>query len=321
MRVVFWGSPAFAVATLDALLVSAHDVVLVVTQPAKPAGRGRRVAPTPVETRAREAGIPVLAPRRLRGPALLEALREARADVFVVAAYGAILPPDVLAIPPHGAINVHASLLPAHRGASPVTRAIERGDAETGITIMRMEEGLDTGPVLLREATPILPDDTAGGMTERLADLGARLLVTALDGLASGTITESAQDEARATYAPKVTTDEARLDWTRSVAELERAARAFDPWPGAWTTWQGERLRVFRLSPVEETEAAPPAGAEALGEAVAPGTIVALDPAPIVRGVDGLARLDLVQPAGGKRMRGDEWARGRGVAAGQRLGA
>jgi len=312
VRVVFWGSPDFAVVTFDALLESAHEVVAVVTRPARPRGRGRGVEPTAVERRAREAGIPVLAPSRPREEAFLDELRALAPDVFVVAAYGAILPAEVLALPVHGAINVHASLLPAYRGASPPTRAILDGRAETGVTIMRMDEGLDTGPILLRASTPISPDETAGALTARLAALGAGLLVAALDRLALGSLPETPQDDAAASYAPKVEVEEARLAWTRPTAELERAARAFDPQPGAWTTWRGERLKVFRLEPMPARDDWGPA---------APGMIVALDPAPVVRTGDGLARLAEVQPAGGRRMAADAWARGRGVEASERLGA
>lgn len=309
MRVVFWGSPAFAIATLEALLASAHEVVAVVTQPPRLKGRGRREEPTAVGRRARAAGIPVLAPDRPRGEAFLADLRALDPDVFVVAAYGAILPPEALAIPPHGAFNVHASILPAYRGAAPVTRAILDGRTETGVSLMRMEAGLDSGPVLLRATTPITPDDTAGTLTERLAKLGAGLLVAALDSLTLGSLPETPQNAAAATYAPKVTAEQARLDWTRPADEIERSVRAYDPWPGAWTTWHGERLRVFRVEPLS---------GEA-GEADA-GTIVGLDPAPVVRVGDGRVRLVVVQPAGGRRMAGDAWARGRSVAPGEGLG-
>lgn len=309
MRVVFWGSPEFAVATLEALLASRHDVVGVVTRPPRPGGRGRKPSPTPVARAAERAGVPVLAPESPREPGFPGALRALAPDVFVVAAYGAVLPSRILDLPPHGSINVHASLLPAWRGAAPVTRAILAGDETTGVTIMRMDEGLDTGPVLLREEEPIRPDDSAGTLAERLARRGARLAVEALDRLEAGDLEAAPQDAAAATHAPKVTTDEAELDWGRSAAGLERAARAFDPWPGAWTRWRGERLKVFRLEPRRAGE----------GEAT-PGTIVALDPDPVVRAADGGVALAEVQPAGGGRMSGAAWARGRAVAVGDRLG-
>jgi methionyl-tRNA formyltransferase len=292
-------------------------VVAVVTQPPRPRGRGRGIEPTPVEARAREAGIRVLSPRKPRGEEFLDELRALAPDIFVVAAYGEILPPEVLALPPRGAINVHASLLPDYRGAAPVARAILDGRAETGVTIMRMDEGLDTGPMLLSASIPIVADETAGTLTARLATLGAGLLVAALDRLALGSLPETEQDTAAASYAPKVTAAEGSLDWTRPDAELERAVRAFDPQPGASTTWRGERLKVYRLEPVPDD--VPVAGpAASAGEA--PGTIIAVDPAPVVRCGDGLVRLVDVQPAGGKRMAGEAWARGRDVRAGERLG-
>lgn len=309
MRVVFWGSPAFAVTVLEALLASDHEVAGAVTQPPRPSGRGRRERPTEVARIAAGAGLPVLAPERPRGEEFLREVAALEGDVFVVAAYGAILPPEALTLPPHGALNVHASLLPDYRGAAPVTRALLDGRRETGITIMRMDAGLDTGPICLQEAIPVRAEDTAGTLTGRLAGLGGRLAVQALDRLAAGTLVETPQDDARATYAGKVTTAEAALDWNRPGGEIERAIRAFDPWPGAWTTRAGERLKVFRASRA-------PAGREA-GR---PGTVVGLDPAPIVAAGAGAVRLDLVQPAGGQRMAGAEWARGRRVELGERLG-
>lgn len=315
MKVVFWGSPAFAVPTLETVLTSVHEVVAVVTQPARPAGRGRRTEATPVARVATAAGLPVLAPMKPRGEPFLSALGEIGADVFLVAAYGEILPPSVLEMPARGALNVHASLLPAYRGAAPVTRALLDGQSATGITIMRMEAGLDTGPICLQAEEPIGPDDTAGALTGRLAVLGARLAVEALDRLASGALPEISQDDAAASYAPRVTPGEARLDWGRPRAALERAVRAFDPWPGAWTMWKGERLKVFRL----QLGDAPPGAAAPLEPP--PGTLVAVDPEPLVQAGDGVLRIDTVQPAGARRMTGSEWARGRSPAAGDRLGA
>lgn len=310
MRVVFWGSPAFAVVTLEAVMASAHQVTGVVTQPPRAAGRGRRAAPTPVARTAAAAGVPVLAPDKPRGEPFLTALRSLRADLFLVAAYGEILPATVLATAPHGALNIHASLLPAYRGAAPVTRAILDGRRTTGITIMRMDAGLDTGPICLQAEEPIHPDDTAGSLTARLAGLGAPLAVEALERLTAGTLPEAPQDDAAASHAPKVDASEARLDWTRPAAELERAARAFDPWPGAWTIWRGERLKVFRL--------ALEAGPEGLRADM--GKLVAVQPGPLVQVGDGVVRLDVVQPPGGRRMAGSAWARGRSASVGERLG-
>lgn len=308
MRLVFWGSPAFAVPVLEALLASRHEVVGVVTQPARPKGRGRGLAATPVAERAGASGLPVLTPDKPRGEDFLERLRTFDAQVYVVAAYGEILPPSVLATPPHGALNVHASLLPAYRGAAPVTRALLDGRERTGITIMRMEAGLDTGPICLQSEEPIRPDDTARTLAARLARRGARLAVEALDLLESGSLVEIPQDDRLASLAPKIDAGEARLDWSRPAVELERAVRAFDPWPGAWTTWRGERLKVFRV------EGRPD------GDGRSPGEVMETEPALVVRTGDGAVGLALVQPAGGRRMGGADWARGRGVRPGQRLG-
>lgn len=309
MRVVFWGSPEFAVPTLQALLESRHEVVGVVSQPARPKGRGRSVEPTPVARLAESAGLPVLTPAKPRGEAFLEELRRLGADVFLVAAYGEILPVEVLDTPSHGALNVHASLLPAYRGAAPVTQALLDGRTRTGVTIMRMEAGLDTGPICLQAEEPIQPDDTAGLLAGRLAASGARLAVEALDRLEAGTLAATPQDHTQASYAAKVDPEDARLDWRLPGARLERAARAYDPWPGAWTTCRGERLKIHRLAVVPGP--APP------GE---PGTLLEVDPEAIVRTGDGAVRLVRVQPAGGRRMGGADWVRGRGLGRGERLG-
>jgi methionyl-tRNA formyltransferase len=311
VRVVFWGSPEFAVAVLDGVLASTHVIAAVVTRPPKPVGRGRSVRPTPVALLADSAGVPVLAPRRLREDSFAAELTALTPDVFLVAAFGAILPTGVLSLPPRGSLNVHASLLPEYRGAAPVTRAILDGRGETGITIMRMEQGLDTGAICLQARVPIHAEDTAETLTGRLAALGARLAVEALDRLEAGTLTETPQDHARATYAEKLSTEEARIDWSRPAAEIERATRAFDPWPGAWTTFRGERLKLFHVS-----LSALDGGAEG----TSPGDVVALDPAPIVLVGDGAVRLDLVQPPGARRMSGADWARGRAILRGERLG-
>jgi methionyl-tRNA formyltransferase len=321
MRVVFWGSPEFAVAVLEALMASAHEVAGVVTRPPEPGGRGRRPQPTAVARLAASAGLPALTPRRLKGDAVRAELGALGADVFLVAAYGAILPTDILSLPPHGSLNVHASLLPEYRGAAPVTRAILDGKKESGVTIMRMEEGLDTGAICLQAAEPVLDTDTAETLTRRLAALGGRAAVEALDRLEVGTLGETPQDEARASYAGKVTTAEARIDWSLPAATIERAVRAFDPWPGAWTTFRGERLKVFRVG-LADGAAVDPGGAavESDAERDRPGRIVSAGAAPIVRTGDGLVRLDVVQPQGGRRMPGEDWARGRGVGAGESLG-
>jgi methionyl-tRNA formyltransferase len=249
LRLAFAGTPAFAVPALEALHAAGHDLVGVWTQPDRPAGRGRQLAASPVKDRALALGLAVHQPESFKDPAAVEALRAAAPDAFVVVAYGLILPRAVLAVPRLGCFNIHASLLPRWRGAAPIQRALLAGDAETGVCIMRMEAGLDTGPVLTRVATPIGAHETAGELHDRLAALGATACVAALADLAAGRAQETVQDHAAATYAHKLDKAEARLDWTRSAAELDRQVRAFDPWPIAETRWQGRTLRVWRAAP------------------------------------------------------------------------
>jgi methionyl-tRNA formyltransferase len=273
MRLVFAGTPEFSVAALDALHAAGHQIVGVFTQPDRPAGRGRKLTASPVGLRAEALGIPVFKPEKLRADAQAE-LRALAPEVMVVVAYGLILPQAVLDIPRHGCINIHASLLPRWRGAAPIQRAIEAGDAETGVTIMRMDAGLDTGPMLLREAMPIGDDTTAGALHDALATLGAKLIVEALAQLAAGTLAEQAQPADGATYASKLSKDEARIDWHGDAVTLARRIRAFNPVPVAWTEFApetasgaaAERVRVFAARP------APTLDAE-VGTLVADGTL------------------------------------------------
>ena len=245
LDLVFMGTPGFAATILDGLIAAGHRLRAVYTQPPRAAGRGHKEQPSPVQVLAERHGIPVRYPPTLRDPRAQAGFAALRADAAVVAAYGLILPPPVLAAPRLGCLNVHASLLPRWRGAAPVERAILAGDRETGITIMQMEEGLDTGPILLHEAVQIGPTDTGGSVTERLAALGARLIVTVLDGVAGGALTPQPQPEEGVTYARKLNRAEAQLDWRGSATVLERQVRAFDPRPGAFFTLAGERVRVF----------------------------------------------------------------------------
>lgn len=245
LSILFAGTPEFAVPSLRALLGGPHRVVGVYTQPDRPAGRGQRLTPSPVKALALEAGLEVRQPLSLKGPAEAEALAALAPDLMVVVAYGLLLPASVLAIPPLGCINVHASLLPRWRGAAPIQRAIESGDAETGVCIMGMEIGLDTGPVYLRRSLPIDVRDTAATLHDRLATLGAQALVEALPGIADGTLVAVPQEHSQATYARKLEKGEATLDWTRPAAELARRVRAFNPWPIAQTPWRGGLLRLW----------------------------------------------------------------------------
>ena len=306
MRIVFFGTPEFAVASLRALQRERFTVAGVVTQPDKPQGRSRStLVPPPVKTAALEAGLPVLQPARPVGDLFLASLKRLEPDLGVVIAYGHILRREVLDTPPRGMINVHASLLPRFRGAAPIQHALLAGDRETGISIMRMEEGLDSGPVLHRLATPIRDGETAGTLTARLAELGANALVEALSLLTAGSVKPQPQDESRATYAPKISRESARLDWSRDASLLERQVRAFDPVPGAWTTLDGAPVKLFGALP-----------AVGSGE---PGVVLAASDRLVIAAGSGAIAVREAQPAGRNRITVEEWVRGRGIAAGGRL--
>jgi methionyl-tRNA formyltransferase len=306
MRILFFGTPAFAVASLRALLRERFTIAGVVTQPDKPHGRSRsELVPPPVKVFAQAQGIPVLQPVRPVGDVFATSLRRLEAELGIVVAYGHILRPEILAIPPHGMINVHASLLPRYRGAAPIQHAILRGEAETGITIMQMEAGLDSGPTLHRVATAIGPDETAGQLGERLAELGGAALIEALSLISGGLARPQPQDHARATFAPKIDREMARLVWERDAATLVRQVRAFDPAPGAWTTLNGGVLKLFTAREVPGT-----------GE---PGDVLAAGERLVVAAGRGAIAVNEVQPAGKNRLPVEAWVRGRGVAAGQRL--
>ena len=306
MRIVFFGTPEFAVPSLRALLRERYQVAGAVTQPDRPQGRSRStlVAP-PVKMEAARAGIPILQPARPLGDVFLAGLRRLEPDLGVVVAYGHILRPEVLSVPRLGMINVHASLLPHWRGAAPVQHAILAGESQTGISVMQMEQGLDSGPVLHRVATPIGPDETAGALAGRLAELGAAALVDALSLVAAGLARPEPQDGASATFAPTTDRDSARLDWRRDAAALARQVRAFDPAPGAWTTLEEGPLKLF--------------GAAAAGERGDPGSVLAADDRLLVACGDGALAVREVQPAGRTRLPVSEWVRGRGIAVGARL--
>jgi methionyl-tRNA formyltransferase len=304
MKVAFAGTPEFARLALEAILVAGFEVPLVLTQPDRPAGRGQKLHPSPVKQLALAHGIPVHQPERLKDPATHAPLIAAAPDVMVVAAYGLILPQAVLDIPKRGCINIHASLLPRWRGAAPVQRAIEAGDAETGVTIMQVELGLDSGPMLLKEAVPIAGDDTAANLHDKLAALGARLVVAALRDF--DRLAPEVQPEAGVTYARKIEKTEAALDWRRPAAELERRIRAFDPFPGAIATLDGTVLKVWRATTVAGD-----------GE---PGMILAVgnDGIRVACG-DGALLLTELQKPGGKRLPVADLLRGFNVSPGSRF--
>jgi methionyl-tRNA formyltransferase len=306
MRIVFFGTPIFAVASLQALLNGRFTVAGVVTQPDKPQGRSRSdLIPPPVKVAAQAAGIPVLQPVRPVGDVFTASLRRLEPDLGIVVAYGHILRPEVLSVPPRGMINVHASLLPRHRGAAPIQHAILAGDGETGISIMQMEEGLDSGPVLYHVATPIGTDETAGALARRLADLGSAALVEAISLYSSGLAHPQVQDHSKATYAPKLDRDLAHLAWQRDAAALVRQIRAFDPAPGAWSNLNDGTLKLFGATQ-----------APGSGE---PGTVLETGGRLVVAAGSGAVAVSEVQPAGKTRLPVEAWLRGRGVAVGQRL--
>ncbi len=300
MRIVFMGTPDFAVAALAALVEARHEIVCVYTQPPRPAGRGQREQRSPVHEFAVSHGLDVRTPARLKGETEQREFAALTADVAVVAAYGLILPKPVLAAPKHGCLNIHASLLPRWRGAAPIQRAILAGDAQTGITIMQMDEGLDTGAMLLQGQVPIGKQTDAASLHDALAGLGAKLIVDALDKLKAGTLQAKPQPADGVTYAAKLTREEGQLDWTRPAAELERQVRAFTPWPGAWFALRGERLKVSRAAP------APGKGT--------PGTV--LDDKLTVACGEGALRLEMVQRAGKAAMAAGDLLRGFAIPAG-----
>ena len=307
MVVVFFGTPQFAVPTLRRLLDSTHSVAGVVTQPDRPRGRGQRVTHAPVKALALERGIPVYQPDRLKPPEVADTLRAWRADLGVVAAYGRIIPEHLLAIPRFGMINVHASLLPKYRGAAPVHRAVINGDSQTGVTIMRLVKELDAGGMFAKVTRQIGPDDTSDVVEAALADLGAELLVTVVDQLVSGTAREEPQDDAQATYAPRLTKEEGLIDWTQSASQIHNRVRGLYPWPHAYTFFNGTRLIVLR-SMVAEAGAA----------ATSPGTIlrVTSEAIHVATGDGELAVLD-VQPEGRRAMRAHDFLLGHRLATGE----
>ena len=292
------GTPQFAVPSLEAL-VGEHEIVCVITQPDRRAGRGRKLTPPPVKEAALRHGLSVWQPPTLREPQAIAHLKELAPQVMVVVAYGEILRPEVLSIPPHGVINVHASLLPRYRGPSPIAAAILAGDTETGVTVMLMDEGMDTGPILSQATCPIAPDDTAGTLGERLALLGANLLANTLPRWLRGEITPRPQDHQQATYCRLLRKEDGLIDWSRPAEELARQVRAYHPWPGSYTLWRGRPLKVLRARALSDHSTDEP-----------PGLVVMLPRGPAVVTGKGLLLLEEVQPAGRRPMPGAAFARG-----------
>jgi methionyl-tRNA formyltransferase len=314
LRIVFFGTPEFAVPTLDALLASGHPVVGAVTQPDRPRGRGHKTSDAPVKSRALAAGLPLLQPDRLKDPAFLDAVAAFNADLGVVAAYGRILTDAVLATPRLGLINVHASLLPRYRGAAPVHRAVIAGERETGVTIMRVVKALDAGPMLATARRPIGPEETSEDVERDLARIGAALLVASLDDLALGRATETPQDEAAATYAPRLTKDDGAIDWKWPADRIHNLIRGLHPWPHAFTFIRGARL-ILRASTCNESDRSDSLQVE-------PGTIVeAAGDRLIVASGHGTLHVREIQAEGKRPMTVRDFLPGHRLARGDRFTA
>lgn len=307
-KIVFMGTPDFAVPGLQKL-IETQTVVGVVTQPDRPAGRGRQLRPSPVKKAAEAANIPVYQPQSLRSEEAAEPLRDWAPEVIIVAAFGQILRPHVLALPPHGCINVHASLLPRWRGASPIQHAIMAGDEESGITLMQMDKGLDTGPMYVQEAIAVHGDETAATLHDRLAVLGAMMLGRYLDDILAQKIEAVPQNDASSTYAPLIKKDAGLLDWQRNSIDLDRQIRAMTPWPGAFSTWQGKTIKVLAAG---LTNIQLPPGK--------PGQVVVDQGAVFVHTADGALKLNQIQLAGKKVMNAGDFVRGRTDFPGAILG-
>lgn len=310
MRIVFMGTPEFAVPSLDALLHSPDDVVGVVTQPDRPKGRGQELALSPVKLVAQRAQIPILQPLKMKDPAFLEALQAWRPDLIAVAAFGRILPKMILELPPNGCVNVHASLLPKYRGAGPIQWAVINGEHETGITTMLMDEGMDTGAILLQEPVPIAADDTAGSLSVKLAAVGGRLLLETLRRLKEGRLTPCPQDSSQASMAPLLKKEDGLLDWSLPAAAIVNRVRGLSPWPGAYTYLGADRWIVWKAQALDRS--APAVLPGAIVEAAKEGLLVATG--------SGALRVTEVQPANSRRMSVAQYLAGHALEPGLRFG-
>jgi len=305
MRLVFLGTPGFAVPSLEGVVMAGHQVLAVVTQPDRPSGRGQHAAAPPVKQAAQKLGLPVYQPERVRRPEAVEYLRALAPDAMVVVGYGQIIPQSVIDIPPRGIINVHGSLLPKYRGAGPVQWAILNGETATGVTTMRIDAGLDTGDMLLKAETAIGPEETAVELAVRLAEMGAGLLVRTLEGLEAGTIAPEKQNSSQATYAPLLKKEDGAIDWSQPAAAIHNRVRGLQPWPGASTVFRGQTLHIWR--------------ARRLDAAGTHGRLLSLKP-PVVGCGEGALELVEVQLEGRKRMAASDFANGQRLAENEELG-
>ena len=309
MRVIFMGTPDFSVGTLEALIQAGHQVVLAVTQPDKPKGRGGKMQFPPVKETALEHGIPVFQPRKVREPENIEELRKYQADVIVVVAFGQILPREILELTPYGCINVHASLLPSYRGAAPIQWAVINGETVSGVTTMQMDEGLDTGDMLLKTEVPLEPEETGGSLHDKLAAAGASLCVRTLKALEEGTVTPKKQGESPTAYASMLKKEMGEIRWEDPAISIERLIRGLNPWPSAYTGWQDKTMKIWEAEVLEEDS-----GQE-------PGTVVRVDKDGfLVQTGKGLLKVTALQIPGKKRMEADAFLRGYSMEPGEKLG-
>ena len=309
MRVIFMGTPDFSVGTLEALIRAGHQVVLAVTQPDKPKGRGGKMQFPPVKETALEHGIPVFQPRKVREPENIEELKKYQADVIVVVAFGQILPREILELTPYGCINVHASLLPSYRGAAPIQWGVINGEAVSGVTTMQMDEGLDTGDMLLKTEVPLEPEETGGSLHDKLAAAGASLCVRTLKALEEGTVTPKKQGESPTAYASMLKKEMGEIRWEEPAISIERLIRGLNPWPSAYTGWQDKTMKIWEAEVLEEDS-----GQE-------PGTVVRVDKDGfLVQTGKGLLKVTALQIPGKKRMEADAFLRGYSMEPGEKLG-
>ncbi len=309
MKVIYMGTPDFAVGPLEAIVKAGHEVVVAVTQPDKPKGRSKELKPCPVKECALAHGIPVFQPERMKRPEAIEALKAYPADIAVVAAFGQILPPEVLNFPKYGCINIHASLLPKYRGAAPIQRAVLEGEKESGVTIMQMEEGLDTGDILIQERLSLAADETAGSLFDKLAGLGARMIPGALEAIEKGNVHPVKQEEALSTYAKMLKKEEGCIEWSKSAEEIERLVRGMDPWPSAYTHFNGKTLKIWKAGVLSGDQAE--AGNKAGKASPKAGELVGLLPeGPVVACGEGSLLIRELQLEGKKRMGAADFLRG-----------